>query len=697
MFAKMLLPQLGGTPAVWNTSMVFYQTVLLLGYLYTHVSHRFLGVRGQAKLHLVMMGISLLFIPLELNMDMGFEAALSPVSWLLLVLVTSVGMPFFVLSANAPMVQYWFAHTGHKNSVNPYFLYSASNLGSFIALLGYPFVIEYLIPLSFQVKLWSVVYGVFLVLLCGCMFILYKRFSPAPDGREEVRDSDSVAVPTLYDRLKWILLAFVPSSMLLGVTSYITTDVASIPLLWVIPLALYLLTFVFVFAKKPIFYKQSVYMYPLYILITAVSMIFASEISFASICLIHLVTFFLVAIVYHGRLAETKPGVKYLTEFFLLISVGGVLGGIFNALIAPVIFDSVVEYPLIIILSTLLRPGRHLSDKRALYLDIAMLAVFLLLPIGYPSLKEILGDATQTVLITYFLIAVLLSLLSLKKSTRLAVGITALMVLIPVLDTISSTQLHIERSFFGVTKVVYDDETNSNYIMQGTTLHGEQSLVPELKLVPFLYYKPLGEIFTALGKGVAEMPVGVVGLGSGTAACYCQEGQPIDFYEIDPLVARVARNPKYFTFIRDCPAVSRIILGDGRLMLEKAEDGKYGLLIMDAYSSDALPMHLLTKEALRIYLNKLAEGGLIAFNISNRHLDISHVLAALAEDEGVFIMEKINEPENELERPSQWIVMARERSDFGVLQTSQSGWRKVNCNFSSLWTDDYSNILEVLK
>lgn len=697
MVAKMLLPQLGGTPAVWNTSMVFYQTVLLLGYLYTHVSHRLLGAKGQAKLHLVVMGISLLFIPLALNMNIGFAAALSPVTWLLLVLAISVGVPFFVLSANAPMVQSWFAHTGHKNSVNPYFLYSASNLGSFIALLGYPFVIEYLIPLSFQAKLWSVIYCVFLVMLCGCMYILYRRFSPAPDGSEEVRENDSGAVPTLYDRLKWILLAFVPSSMLLGVTSYITTDVASIPLLWVIPLSIYLLTFVLVFAKKPIFYKLSVYLCPLFILITAVSMLFASKVSFVSICLIHIAAFFMVTMVYHGRLAKTKPGVQYLTEFFLLISVGGVLGGIFNALIAPVIFDSVAEYPLIIILAALLRPGRDLSIKRSLYLDIALLAAFLLLPIGYPALTEIIGDDAKDVLAIYFMIAVLLSLVSLKRPTRLAVGITALMLMATVLSASSSTRLHIERSFFGVTKVVYDDETNSNWIVHNTTIHGIQSLEPEMKLAPISYYKPLGEIFTALGEDVADKPVGVVGLGSGTAACYCQEGQPIDFYEIDTLVARVASDAQYFTYLRDCPAVSRIILGDGRLMLEKAEDGKYGLLIMDAYSSDALPMHLLTKEALKIYFDKLAEGGLIAFNISNRHLDISHVLAALAEDEGVFLMEKINEAKHELERPSHWIVMARKRCDFNVLQTGRNGWRKVNGNNSSLWTDDYSNILEVLK
>jgi hypothetical protein len=711
MFSKMVLPLLGGSPAVWNTCMVFYQAALLAGYTYAHTATRWLGVRRQAVFHLALLALIIFSLPIGLAHGWTPPAAGSPIAWLFLVLLVSVGLPFFVISTTAPMLQKWFAHSGHPAAHDPYFLYGASNLGSLMALLGYPVFLEPYLRLADQSWAWAGGYLGLLALIAVCAVMLWR--APAASGTAMAQEGPAspgetpaaafCGSLTLGSRLWWVLLAFAPSSLLLGVTTYLSTDIAAVPLLWVVPLAIYLLTFVLVFARKPLVpHRLTVLLEPYFVI--AIALTFFLQLTGAwQFFLLHLVTFFLLAMVCHGELMQLRPGASHLTEFYLWMSVGGVLGGLFNALVAPMTFRAVIEYPLVIVVACLLRPYLTSGAWRPyrLLLDFLLpLALFGLLG----GLIRLLPDGGST--LQWFGLscaAIVLCFSFRKRPVRFGLGIGAVM-LAGVWFTPNSSQiLFQERDFFGVLQVKQDLDRKFHLLTHGTTLHGAQSQDPASRRKPLTYYSrsgPLGQVFAALSEKGTLRRIAVIGLGTGTVACYGQPGQHLTFYEIDPAVERIARNPHYFTFLKDCPAEVQVVLGDGRLSLQQAPDAGYDLIILDAFSSDAIPVHLLTREALRLYLAKLKKSGILAFHITNRYLDLRPVVGDLAREAGLSCLiqsgRKLSEEdEDEYQCASTWVIMARDVQDLGRRLTLPRWHPLPGRPGEALWTDDFSNILTV--
>lgn len=715
MFAKMILPLLGGSPSVWNTCIVFYQTLLLLGYVYAHAISKWLGLRWQVALHVFL--LLLVFITLPIDAAKGWIPPLSsnPVLWLFLLLLISVGLPFFTLSATAPLLQKWFAFTAHPSAKDPYFLYSASNLGSLVGLLGYPLLIEAHLSLPLQANAWSVSYLLLAGTISACAVIVLKS---SRIGMRHLNPETTDASPRLKvtQRIRWVLLAFVPSSLLLGVTNYITTDIAQVPLLWIIPLAIYLVSFVLVFSPKPVIpHGLMVRVQPFLLVILAILFYWGLTKTVAwPFIPFHLLVFFVTAMVCHGEIAYSRPSTLHLTEYYLWISVGGVLGGVFNTLVAPQVFNSLAEYPLMITIACLLRPSLD-SDRQRPYkrwfdlgLPLASLVLFGLSKVGmryFVQGRDTLG--TQE-LIVFILISCIVGVVCFSfryRPIRFGFGMGAIL-LAGFLWTGEQEQiLYKERSFFGIHKVVHDPKGGYHLLFHGTTLHGAQSLNPARIHEPLTYFHPagpLGQVFGVLPKNPDHAQVAVIGLGTGSAAGYARPGQHWTFYEIDPAVDRIAKESRYFTFLKDCQAKVRVVLGDARLSLANARDHSYDLIVLDAFSSDAIPIHLLTREALKLYLSKLSEGGVMVFHISNRYLDLKPVLGHLAHDLGLVGLVQddmeLSEAEKEAKKaPSTWAVMAQRSPDLSRLATDHR-WKPLSGSTrSTLWTDDFSNIVSVFK
>jgi hypothetical protein len=727
MFSKMVLPLFGGTPSVWNTCMLFFQTALLCGYLYAHVTTRWLDVRKQAVLQLVLFALTFLTLPVAVASGWQPSGSEMPVWWLAALLAVSLGAPFFMLSTGAPLLQRWFSESGHPAAANPYFLYAASNLGSMVALLAYPVVIEPQLRLAQQSHLWTAGYVVLALLIAACAFVVRRQMTPGPaivggtprsvSADATVADMDAftampaapAAVPverlTTWRRVRWVLLSFVPSSMLLAVTTYLATDVASIPLLWIVPLAIYLLTFVIVFARKVVIFRHAfaVWLQPPFLLILAVSIALMMQRSVTALAPTHLAAFFLTALVCHGELAKDRPSVTHLTEFYLWMSVGGMLGGIFNVLVAPQVFDSVMEYPIAIVLAAALRPTlvtRRPIDRAldVILPTIVCITIMTLMRSGFPPASW--GDKAPVWIFGVYSIAVLCFQ---RHPVRFALGVAAIFVGATLGRGEDKTLLFRGRSFFGVYRVMAYPKHHA--LQNGTTMHGGQSIYPQFAREPLTYYHrdgPLGQAFASLMRTNPDRHVGIVGLGTGTVACYGRPNEKWTFYEIDPLIERIAFNPKYFSYLRDCPPAKRIVIGDARLSLAQAPDSSYDFIILDAFSSDAIPVHLMTREALQLYLRKLAPGGSIAFHISNRYLNLEPVVVGLARDARVagIVGADVSmsaEESMSFKSSSKWIVLSRNANDHALLAL-QPGWHVLAPTSDiRLWTDDFSNVLSVFR
>ncbi len=708
--------------------MMFFQILLLLGYTYAHVTARWLGPKKQFWVHMALLAISLEWLPIAAKTDLGFLSVEHPVTWVLVSLFLSVGFPFFVLAANAPLLQYWLSRTNHKDAANPYFLYSASNIGSLLALLGYPFLIEPMLTLHKQTLDWSLLFGAFVLLLAVCGYFMHKNIIPE-QAIEQV--SSDAPPPSWKNRLYWIALAFCPSSLMLGVTTYITTDVASVPLFWIIPLSLYLLTFIMAFAKKPMLVDKSIMAQA--VLVPFVVMALAFDVNFISqMMILHLFAFFYIALGCHGLLSRNKPDARYLTEFFLWVSFGGMLGGVFNSLIAPVIFTTPIEYPLVLILSMFLRPpeGTFSKARRERYLDFMIpldFALFLWVifySFQYVSnhhpetigainawLGLLLGDPNNQAglslmafsAVIIFLIFYTVAVMSSKRPVRYGLVLAAMLLVVPLTGSSPNSRLmhnviYAERNFFGVNRVLHGHDSNAMMIMHGTTLHGLQSLDKDLRLAPVSYYGALGEVFDHVNSSIKTAPIAVLGLGAGSLACFGHKDQTVDFYEIDPAVAAIARNKDYFTYLKDCPPNSNIIMGDGRLSLAKAAPHSYGVVVVDVFSSDAIPIHLLTREALSMYKDRLMNHGFLLFNISNRHLNLAPVMATLAKDLNLKAYIKVELiPKGKLQKPSIWVLMTQDEKDISALTKENPNWKTLDPKEAfGIWTDDYSNIIQTL-
>lgn len=715
MFARMVLPLLGGAPQVWNTAIVFYQVMLLVGYLYAHMGTARLGVRRQAVLHIVLLLAPFLVLPIGLPAGWTPPAESNPIPWLLASLLVAVGLPFFVVSATSPLLQLWFAGTEHPAAHDPYFLYAASNLGSMLGLLSYPFLLEPTLRLVEQSKLWAVGYGILVAFMLACAFIVWRSRAPTLPTAQRAeailisRDSEITATR----RLRWILWAFVPSSLMLSVTTYISTDIAAVPLLWIIPLALYLLTFVLAFARKPILQHDNV-MRVFRLLLLMLLYMFFLGVTHLWLAPFHLITFFAIAWASHSALAQDRPQPGYLTEFYLWIAIGGALGGIFNTLLAPILFNSVPEYRLVLALAVLshVRKRDISSDPRVRWLDVGLPLALGVLAFGVLVALQAAGVGSDVRIrgAVFALLPIALLRLS-RRRIRFGLAITVLVLVsffvsqVPHLWS-ARRIVHAERGFFGIHRVEYWERGNERYhaLVNGSTLHGMQALAPARQRESLTYYYrtgPIGQVFEMLQEGQKLQDVAVVGLGVGSLACYSQPGQHWTFYEIDPHVVKTARDQRFFTFLRDCAPTARIVLGDGRLSLTRADDQQFDLIVLDAYSSDSIPLHLASRESLALYLQKLAPRGLLAYHTSNRYVNIRSVLADLALDAGLESLVQFDDVSAEQadlgKTASEWVIMAREADDFGEL-TDDSRWQKLEGQpGNDVWTDDFASITSVLR
>jgi hypothetical protein len=725
MVAKMVLPLAGGTPAVWTTSVLFFQAVLLAGYGYSHWLAMRLHWRWQALLHGVLLVSPLAVLPIHLLPGWNPPTSGSPVAWLVLLLTVTVGLPFLVLSTTSPLIQHWFSRTGHPHSGDPYFLYRASNLGSALGLLAYPALIEPFLGLHAQAELWRLGYFAYLVLVLLCLLsVAWAR----RQGTAVSASTDSGADSTIEDRpvtwrrrARWVVLAAIPSTWMLAVTSYFTTVIRPIPLLWVIPLALYLFSFAIVFARRPIVSRYWLNRaFPFYALPLLGMVLLGGGGPFYLLALLHFGAFFLAALLCHGELAADRPHPRHLTEFYWWVAVGGATGGLLTAVVAPLVFNDFYEYPIAIIGAALVRPALAVSaGRRARMADFALpaaMAAALLLAVGVMSGTGVLDTLNRSVLtgsttasdfvrvLVVFAVPAVVSAGFSWRPTRFGLATTAMLGL-SLLPLGSQPSIFQERDFFGVHKVVGDPAGTRHALIDGGTIHGIELMDPANLDKPASYYSesgPVGDLFNAERSVDPAWSVAVIGLGAGAIGCYAQPGQHWTFYEIDPVVVHIALDPSLFTFMRDCAPQAGVVLGDGRLTIAKAPDHSYDLIVLDAFGSDAIPVHLLTREALQLYMSKLRPGGVLLFNISNRFVNLAPVLAGEAAGLSLLCSERADTQVTSAQAatgkfPSDWVVMSRSADDLGDLP-GRPGWHQLARDPQfPVWTDDFSDVLSVTR
>ena len=708
LFTKMVLPRLGGSPAVWSVAMVFFQSLLLAGYAYAHFLMQVKNRTTVVAVHLVLLAIALLTLPLSIASSWGEPPTSGYAFWLLGLFVVSIGLPFFALAANNPLLQAWFVRTGHPAGPDPYFLYASSNIGSFLALLSYPVLLEPMFTLRSQNLMWTGGYGLLVLLIATCGLLLLR--SPTSVVADPQGGDVSAPAPGWRLRARWIFLASVPSGLLIAVTAHISTDVAAAPLLWVLPLSLYLLTWVLVFQSRPLLpHKWMLMLQPLAIAGVITLLAFGGEQNLLLTLGGHQLCFFIIAMACHGELARTRPAAKYLTGFYVALSFGGMVGGLFAGLIAPYAFSWVAEYPILLALAALCRPSdggeRWPSWSRWYWPVLAVLAVALIAPAWYAGKipSWLLDHRVWTASAVGVLAAALALLL---KANRLKIFATVVLALVLIsVYPADDGRVETVRSFFGVHKIVVMPGGQYHVLMHGTTIHGAQRFLnsdgtpvagrPE----PISYYHRDGGIGQAIAairerKGAA-LRVAVIGVGSGTLACAAEPGETWKFFEIDQTMIDTARDPKYFSYIQNCAPDMKPVIGDARLTFAKEPDGVYDLIIVDAYSSDAIPIHLATQEAMQIYKDKLAPQGAVVMHVSNRHLELSSVVVGIADANEMqsWVYSEDSGRDNEYIFATTVVVSAREEADIGKLASSDEWTQTEPTENQRVWTDDYSNVL----
>jgi spermidine synthase len=722
MFAKMVLPRLGGAPSVWAVSMCFFQAALLLGYAYAHGLIRFVSPAVAASVHVLVLAAAVLALPIALPASWSEPPAGDAYFWLIGLLCVGVGLPFFALSASAPLLQAWFSRTGHPHAADPYFLYGASNFGSMIALVLYPVLVEPGLGLASQSQLWSAGFVMLALLVVGCATITLMNRQEATIGagfesEDHATGATDDARPAMVGwerRFEWMFLSFVPSALIIAVTNHITTDIASAPLLWVVPLALYLLTFIVVFRDPPsIPHKLVLVVQPLLVAAALGAMHSDWDTRLLYGTGIMLAGFFATTLIAHRELYLQRPAASRLTEFYLWMSVGGVLGGIFSSLVAPQIFSSVIEFPILMLLGLACRPSIIAPQEgRRDWLEVAVVMV-----VG----AGIIGGGMH--LHRYQLwtgqIAIGAMLLALFAGLAIAIGRykprlePALLLLMAFAFVLVPPVVHVGeslRSFFGVYRVLETEDTEFRLLQHGTTIHGAQRIrtsdgSPQETVEAISYYyagSPMarGIEVARLGKGDENAPVriGVIGLGTGSMACHAEAGDQIRFFEIDPLMVAIATDPQRFSFLGTCQKQPDIVLGDARLTMAKEASGSFDYIVVDAFSSDAIPVHLLTMESIKLYFDKLGPKGVLAVHVSNRHLELVSVVASIMHRlpgaAGVYVNDTDASGSYDAMR-SEVVLLAKEES---VLEPALQwdGAKVLEPAFDRPWTDDYSGVFQAL-
>jgi hypothetical protein len=698
MFARFVLPALGGTPAVWNTAMLFFQTALLLAYVYAHWTTRRFGARRQAALHLAVAAAALLILPIGVPDGWAPPETGTPVLWLLLVLVVAVGLPFFVVSSTAPLLQSWLADTDHPDGRDPYFLYRASNIGSVVGLLSYPLLVEPNFTLDDQSWLWSAGYGALVLLLTGCALALWRSGRAAPVAKTDEAPADAIS---WQRRIRWIALAAVPTSLMLGVTTSMTTNVAPVPLLWVLPLSLYLVSFILVFSRGEgagPFHQLALWAAPPLIVVAAGISVIGIVDPLWVIVGINLVAFFAIALALHGELAADRPPASQLTQFYALVSLGGALGGTFNVLVAPNVFNALTEYPIALVLAAFLLPMWRGSWTDQLSLSRHVLPPVALAGVGFAAIMLTEGHEWPLRL-AYAALGIGCLLLA-RNSLRFGLALVLAMVVVwvPTLD--DQKVIYQDRSFFGVHSVEEELGGIIHEFKHGEVVHGAQ--IGALGITPITYYHPtgpVGQLFAGLPDDSLQSRTGIVGLGVGSMACYGRPGDRFTFFEIDSAVVKIARDNKLFSFLRDCKGEHEVVMGDGRRSIAKQPNGEFGVLALDAFSADAIPMHLITREAVELYVDKLKPNGVIAFHLSNKYLDLEPQLGRIATELGLtcYAEEDVVVTNRTLGKsPSIWAALARSPDHLGAV-VRDARWQRCRVADSGVWSDDHQNLLAALR
>jgi hypothetical protein len=717
MFAKMVLPVLGGSPSVWAVALCFFQGALLAGYGYAHALNSYVPLRTAGILHIALCLLAFLALPIALPDGWREPPTGEPYMWQLGLFTVAIGLPFVAVAANAPLLQAWFARAGGAAGRDPYFLYAASNLGSLIALLGYPFVLEPAFGLTALSGFWTLLYGALVAAIAGCFMLVRAAAGSAAQNAAEPGiaaaqpDAGAGVPPTARQRLGWIGLAFVPSGLLTAFTTHVATDVASAPLIWVIPLALYLLSFVLVFRERPIIPPKLVLaVHLLAILGVMLQLSQTKHDGWVLSATAGVMAFLTSTLVAHRTLYEARPNARYLTEFYLWMSFGGVLGGLFAGLIAPKIFSEVLEYPLLLALTMACRPdalGFLRANRRALLWTALVALVGGLLVVAVPLLIALSGWDTNEWGVAFMVVAALalLCLALWKQPVSQLVLVLAMCVAVIRLPS-DVRRGDAQRSYFGVYRVMLSEDGQFNVLTHGTTLHGAQRVrndegEPVADTTPGTYYhpgSPMAEavefVRAAKTQGGAQPTVGVVGLGAGSLACHSKPGETWRFFEIDPTVVRIATS-KQFTYLRNCQPKPDIVLGDARLTIAKQPDRTFDLIIVDAFSSDAIPVHLLTAEALRLYEAKIKDDGMFVLHVSNRYLDLESVLSAtmpLVPDLKALVVEDGAWDNTYAAISSTIVVFAKDSQRLDPFRTMDHT-SDLPASRLTAWTDDASDIL----
>ena len=723
LFAKMVLPVLGGAPSVWAVALCFFQGALLVGYCYAHLLNRLVPARAAGFVHLAVFGLALLSLPIGLPAGWAEPPPGDPYFWQLGLFSVAIGMPFLAVAANAPLLQAWFAASGHPDARDPYFLYGASNLGSLVALLGYPFLLEPTFGTRALSDFWAAGFVLLMVAIAACFLVLRGRAAASvPTATMAAGTADQA--PSWPRRLGWVGLALVPSALLTAFTTHISTDVASAPLLWVLPLALYLLTFVIVFRERALIPMRLLLIVHLAAVVAALLQLSQTKhdgwfISSAT----GVVVFFTSALVAHRTLYDLRPAPRYLTEFYLWMSLGGVLGGLFAALVAPHLFSEVFEYPLLLALTMACRPGAlsiSLRDREELLRIWLVVAGGVLAIYWAPWLVErlseispggIVGTAIDNLLewgTAAFIVLALAILLvvSLRHPPR-QVAIAMLMFLTVVMLPSGVKRGDAQRSYFGVYRVSLSSDGNFHVLTHGTTLHGAQRIrdsegAYKDDLTPTTYYHPKSPMARTIAEVRGRLAwqgrmgrYGVIGLGTGSLACYARQGERWRFFEIDPLVVNIASTPEQFSFLHYCQPEPDIVIGDARLTIAKEPDASFDLIIVDAFTSDAVPVHLMTAEALRLYASKLTADGIVLLHISNRYLDLDSVLAAtspLAPELHGLILSDDDADGSYASSTSTVAVFSKDETVINGYRDWPEAY-ELEANGLRGWTDDFSDIL----
>jgi hypothetical protein len=689
--ARMVLPSFGGSPQVWTTAMLFFQTALLAGYAYSHLATSQLNRRVQLITHLFILAIPLALLPIALSVQPSGRGGLAPSFELLAALTAGVAVPFIVIATTGPLVQRWFSWTSHPAANDPYFMYAAGNIGSIGGLLAYPFLIEPNFSVVDQANLWTYGYWLACGLLGACAVTVWRQMK-RPQMRAPTVAS---AQPLTFSRIwAWLVLAFIPSSLMLGVTAHLSTDVAAMPLLWVFPLVAYLLSFTIAFSVCGLMaLRIATWLAPACLLGALVFR--AAMVGTIPAISIQVVVVFVGGLLAHGRLAATRPDTSRLTLFYLVVSIGGALGGLFNSLIAPLIFPHVFEYGLILTatlgLVTQWKQPASGGQKLPVWIWFPGGLLMLFAPMLIVMSVEMRNHLnwlpkTNWLANLVLLLALLPCLTPVGKSNVFCIGFgfTSILALLLQVDTSEV----MKRTFFGVHRVVREGDVLM--LAHGTTVHGRQDMSSlESRRIPLVYYhprQPLGDLINATQE---RAHVGVLGLGAGSIAGYGTPDRRITFHEIDPAVIEIAQSHfKYIQDARDLGAQVEIVLGDGRLTLRDKRQ-VYDLLLADAFSSDSTPVHLLTLEGIEVYLNATKDDGLIGIHISNNYLDLLPVLAGAAEKLNLRMLHRWGDKLGENIEISHWVAIARSAEIFQQLK--DKGWELMP-DKKIIWTDQRSSI-----